>query len=173
MNSSGIEHISSNFLITLLLYLLRFTAATMVVFQQEMPFKSIKIKSFVVLAVFRRNVLQDEFAGPISASLRLRATQLLSTKCRSGGESLATLVSDLTCPKFWSTDLPFRDERVIARPPCHSRDIVTKLYYALKWFIFQREATRTRRTKCVIHMFSLLPRSRAYIWCYRLHIKHR
>ena len=33
----------------------------------------------------------NEFAGPISASLRLWATQLLSKKCCSGGEPLATL----------------------------------------------------------------------------------
>ena len=32
----------------------------------------------------------NEFAGPISAPLRLWATQLLSKKCRSGGEPLAT-----------------------------------------------------------------------------------
>ena len=35
----------------------------------------------------------NEFAGPISASLRLRATKLLLEKCRSGGEPLATLCS--------------------------------------------------------------------------------
>ena len=33
----------------------------------------------------------NEFAGPITASLRQKATQLLSKKYRSGGESLATL----------------------------------------------------------------------------------
>ena len=33
----------------------------------------------------------NKFAGPIFASLRLRETQLLSKKCRSGGELLATL----------------------------------------------------------------------------------
>ena len=35
----------------------------------------------------------NEFAGPISASLRLRATQLLLKKCRNGGEPLASLCS--------------------------------------------------------------------------------
>ena len=35
----------------------------------------------------------NEFAGPISASLRLRTAQLLSKKCRSDGEALATLRS--------------------------------------------------------------------------------
>ena len=35
----------------------------------------------------------NEFAGPISASLRLRAIQLISKKCRSDGEPLATLCS--------------------------------------------------------------------------------
>ena len=33
----------------------------------------------------------NDFAGPFSASLHLRATQLLSKKCRKGGEPLATL----------------------------------------------------------------------------------
>ena len=35
----------------------------------------------------------NEFAGPISVSLCLQATQLLSNNCRSGGEPLATLCS--------------------------------------------------------------------------------
>ena len=41
----------------------------------------------------------NEFAGPISASLRLRATQILSKKYRSGGEPLATLCP-LNGPRF-------------------------------------------------------------------------
>ena len=42
----------------------------------------------------------NEFAGPISTSLRLRATQLLSKKCRSDGKALATL-----CPIWAARDL--------------------------------------------------------------------
>ena len=44
-----------------------------------------------------------------------RATQLLSKKCRSSGEPLATL-SDLTGPRFEPQTSRFRDERVTARP---------------------------------------------------------
>ena len=45
----------------------------------------------------------DEFVGPISASLRLRATPLLWKKCRSSGEPLATL-----CPTWTVRDLNLR-----------------------------------------------------------------
>ena len=44
-----------------------------------------------------------------------RATQLLSKKCRNGGEPLAT-VSDLTGPRFEPQTSRSRDERVTARP---------------------------------------------------------
>ena len=58
----------------------------------------------------------NEFAGPIPASLRPRATQLPPKKCRNGGEPLATL-----CPIQPTLDLKFRSpapgtERVTARP---------------------------------------------------------
>ena len=43
-------------------------------------------------------------------------TQLLSKKCRSGGEPLATLVSNLTGPRFEPQTYRSRDERVTARP---------------------------------------------------------
>ena len=45
----------------------------------------------------------NEFAGPVSASLRLRATaQLFLKKCRCGDEwrAFANAVSDLVVPKF-------------------------------------------------------------------------
>ena len=45
----------------------------------------------------------NKFAGPISASLRLQATQLLPKKCRSGGEPLATV-----CPIWPIQDLNIR-----------------------------------------------------------------
>ena len=44
-----------------------------------------------------------EMAGPISALFRQRATQLLSKKCCSDGESLATL-----CPIWPTQDLNLR-----------------------------------------------------------------
>ena len=44
-----------------------------------------------------------------------RATQLLSTTCRSSGEPLATLVSDLTGLRFEPQTYRSRDERVTAR----------------------------------------------------------
>ena len=43
------------------------------------------------------------------------ATQLLSKKCRSGGKPLATVVSDLTSPRFDPQTSRSRDERVAAQ----------------------------------------------------------
>ena len=50
-----------------------------------------KIKSNLSLYLLYYAEACNEFAGPISASLRQRATQLLSKKCCSCSESLATL----------------------------------------------------------------------------------
>ena len=51
-----------------------------------------QLTSFIIVAVLVYYVkAYKEFAGPTSVSLCLRETQLLSKKCRSGGESLTTL----------------------------------------------------------------------------------
>ena len=67
----------------------------------------------------------NEFAGPISASLRLLATQLFSKKYRSGGEPLTTLRP--IWPARDSTSRP-RDERVTARPT-HKLQSFAKTHY--------------------------------------------
>ena len=68
-----------------------------------------QIKSFLILAK-----ACNELAGPVSTSLRLRATQLLS-KCRSGGEPLGTL-SNLTRVRIELQISGFREECAAARP---------------------------------------------------------
>ena len=60
-------------------------------------------KSFILFAVQFYTEVCNEFAKPISASFRLRATQLHSKKCCSGGEPLATL-----CPIWQARDLNLR-----------------------------------------------------------------
>ena len=59
-----------------------------------------QIKSFIVLLYFTET--SNEFARPISASLRLWATQF-SKKCWNDGESFATL-----CPIWTAQDLNLR-----------------------------------------------------------------
>ena len=49
------------------------------------------IQSNVSLYLMHLAEACNELAGPISTSLQMQATQLLSKKCRSGGEPLATL----------------------------------------------------------------------------------
>ena len=56
-----------------------------------MQFFGIQIKSILSLYPLYHAEACNEFSGPISASLRLRATQLLSKKCGSGGKPLTTL----------------------------------------------------------------------------------
>ena len=50
-----------------------------------------QIKSFIIRYSLDYAKACNEFMGPISASLRMRATQLHSKKYCSGGEPLATL----------------------------------------------------------------------------------
>ena len=54
-----------------------------------------KVKSNLSLYSLHDAEACYEFPGPISASLRLQATKLLSKKCRSDSEQLATLCSIL------------------------------------------------------------------------------
>ena len=58
-----------------------------------------------------------------------QATQLLSKKCRSGGEPLATL-SNLTGPRFKPQTSRSRDERVTARPTGRLIDYIYIAYYS-------------------------------------------
>ena len=60
----------------------------------------------------------NEFAGPISAALRLRAKHLFLKKCRRSDEPLAfgNTVSNLTGSRFEPQAFRFRGERVTARP---------------------------------------------------------
>ena len=58
----------------------------------------------------------NEFAGPISRSLCLRATQLLSTKMYlQRWRAVGSTVPDLTAPRLEFQASDSRDERVTAR----------------------------------------------------------
>ena len=62
----------------------------------------------------------NEFMGPISVSLRLRATPLLSKKCCSGGGPLTTLF-DLTGLRFEHQTSRSKNEHLTADPTGRSR----------------------------------------------------
>ena len=75
----------------------------------------LKIKSSLSLYSLYYAEACNEFAEPISLRRHCgQATQLLSNKCCSGDEPLATL-SDLTNPRFEPQTSRSRDEHVTAR----------------------------------------------------------
>ena len=74
------------------------------------------IKSFKINIINSRYYAEacNEFAAPVSASLRLE-TLLFSKKCRSGGEPLQTLYPIWPTKIQLQTSRYIKDERVIAR----------------------------------------------------------
>ena len=69
----------------------------------------LQVKSFLILVVTPKRVASMK-GRPVSASLHPAATQLLSKKCRSGGESLQHCIG-FGRPGIWTLDLPLRRRR--------------------------------------------------------------
>ena len=76
------------------------------------------VSTIYLLSLYSQNYAEtcNNFFGSFSASLRLRATQLLSKKCRSRGEPLATLCLVWDGLRFEPQTSSSKNERVTAQP---------------------------------------------------------
>ena len=89
-----------------------------------------------------------QLCGSISMSFRLRVAQLLSKKCRSGGNT----ASDLTGPSFESQTCHFGDERATDRPTgcrsSHSFELITYDLHCYFRFKFHGFLLMVKASQC-------------------------